>query len=541
MAKNLPASTHLHRMRIAVAALAAALLVTTSACSGIGGGGAAGAEKDPNGVLTIGVNRAVEDLNPFAFEAIFNVQSMIFEPLVQYGEDGNIVPALATSWEESPDGKTLTFHLREGVTFSDGAPWNAEAAKKSLDLWIGDEGYSFLETSKVITEVTATDELTLTLALSRPYPYVLQELTLVRPVRFLSPKAFDADGGYGGEPVGTGPWVLESNSPTETVLTRNDDYWGGAPDVAEVVIKVIPDAKTRLTALRTGDIDLIGGAWTAPLLPEDAQQIKEMGGGLELLTAPGTTTQLLAFNPDPDRLTSDPAVREAIGLALDRKAIAERLYLGFATAAGSLMPDTVPTGRGEPAPAPDIDAANAVLDAAGWTGEGVRSRDGVELKLEILVAEEKQPGVRQLAEVIQAMLKKIGIAVEIDAVDHATSHDEIPEGHYDMTIFYTIGAPYDPITTLTNFFLSTVPTSDGKIWTDPAKLDPLITDVLEAPTDDRREAAYQAVYDFLEAQSAFVPLVYQESVWAHGPQVHGLTLAPTDYDFPLDGIWVAKD
>ena len=299
------------RLRLAVGALSAAAILVTSACSGVGGTG--GGEKDPNGVLTIGVNRAVEDLNPFAFEAIFDVQSMIFEPLVEYGEDGEIVPGLAESWEESKDGKTLTFHLRKGVTFSDGAPWNAEAAKKSLDVWIGDEGYSFLETSKVVTGVTATDEPTLTLTLSRAYPYVLQELSLVRPVRFLSPNAFDAKGEYGGEPIGTGPWVLESNSPTETVLTRNEDYWGEAPEAAEVAIKVIPDAKTRLTALRTGDIDLIGGDWTAPLLPEDAQEIEKGGAGLERGHRPGTTTQLLGFNPAPDRITSDPAVREAIG------------------------------------------------------------------------------------------------------------------------------------------------------------------------------------------------------------------------------------
>lgn len=536
---RLPALSVRRRARFAAAVLSAATILVTSACGGAAGGGSA--EKDPDGVLTIGVNRAVEDLNPFAFEAIFNVQSMIFEPLVEYGDDGEILPALAESWDGFPDGKTLTFHLRKGVTFSDGAPWNAEAAKRSLDVWIGDEAFSFLETSKVVTKVTATDEFTLTLTLSRPYPYILQELSLVRPVRFLSPNAFDAKGEYGGEPIGTGPWVLKSNTPTETVLTRNEGYWGDVPDIAEVDVKVIPDAKTRLTALRTGDIDLIGGDWTAPLLPVDAQEIQKSGVGLELVAAPGTTTQLLAFNPAPDRLTSDPAVREAIGLALDRKAIAENRYLGFATAAGSLMPDTVPTGVGKPAPEPDINTAKEVLESAGWTGEGTRIKDGVPLELEILVAEEKQPGVRQLAEVIQAMLKEIGVTVTIDAVDHATSHDAIPEGHYDMTIFYTIGAPYDPITTLTNFFLSTVPTSDGKIWTDPAKLDPLITDVLEAPDNEVRERAYQAVYDFLDRQNAFVPLVYQQRVWAHGPRVHDLELAPTDYDFPLDGIWVSRD
>ena len=528
------------RGRLAVAVFCAALF-TTTACSGIGGAATGSSEKDPNGVLTIAVNRAVEDLNPFAFEAIFNVQSMIFEPLVEYGEGGKLLPCLATSWEQSRDGKTLTFHLRKGVTFSDGAPWNAEAAKMSFDVWVGDEAYSFLESSKVITNVTATDEYTLTLTLSRPYPYVLQELSLVRPVRFLSPNAFNDKGEYGGEPIGTGPWVLKSNTPTETVLTRNESYWGGAPEFAEVDIKVIPDAKTRLTALRTGDIDLIGGDWTAPLLPEDAQEIEAMGNGTELVTAPGTTTQLLAFNPDPSRLSSDPAVREAIGLALDRDAIVENLFLGFGAGAGSLMPDTVPTGEGEPAPAPDTEAAKDVLEAAGWTGDGVRSKDGVPLELEILVAEEKQPGVRQLAEVIQDMLKEIGIAVEINAVDHATSHDDIPEGRYDMTIFYTTGAPYEPITTLTNYFFSTVPTSDGKIWTDPARLDPLITAVLEAPTEEKRAAAYQAVYDFLADQSAFVPLVYQDRRWAHGPQVHDLALPPTEYDFPLDGIWLSKD
>src|SRR5690606_29939271 len=95
------------RGRLAVAVFCAALF-TTTACSGIGGAATGSSEKDPNGVLTIAVNRAVEDLNPFAFEAIFNVQSMIFEPLVEYGEGGKLLPCLATSWEQSRDGKTLT-------------------------------------------------------------------------------------------------------------------------------------------------------------------------------------------------------------------------------------------------------------------------------------------------------------------------------------------------------------------------------------------------------------------------------------------------
>ncbi|WP_236794214.1 ABC transporter substrate-binding protein [Amycolatopsis sp. GM8] len=541
MARNPAQRAGRHRVRRAALMLSAAALFATAACGGSGSG--ASDVKNPNGVLTVGINRAADDLNPFAFKGIFDVQSMIFEPLVASGENGKILPALAESWDTSADGKTYTFHLRPGVKFSDGTPWTAEAAKKSLDMWIGDANLKdFVVTSAVVSAVTATDDLTLTLSLSKPYAYVLRDLSLVRPVRFLSPKAFGADGKYGGQPIGTGPWVVKSNGPTETVLTRNPGYWGTAPEFAEVDLKVIPDAKTRLTALRSGDIDLIGGDWTGPMLPEDAQELKNRsGGGVKLTTAPGTTTQLLGFNPAPSRLTSDPAVRKAISLALDRKAIAQNRNLGFAEPAGSLMPSTVPTGEGKTAPPPDLNAAKQVLQAAGWTGDGTRSKNGVPLKLEILVAEENQPGVRQLAEIIQATLKDIGIQVQIDAVDHATSHDAVPAGQYDMTIFYTIGAPYDPLGTLTNSFLSTLESTDGKIWTDPARLDPLIEKAVAAPSEPERDADLSGVYRFLDDNSAFVPLVYPQRLWAAGPRVHNLTLAPTDYDFPLAGVWVSGD
>ncbi|WP_020121957.1 ABC transporter substrate-binding protein [Streptomyces canus] len=530
-----------HARRTAALTLSAAALFVTAACGGSGGG--ASAVKNPDGVLTIGINRAADDLDPFAFKGIFNVQSMVFEPLVASGENGKILPALAKSWEISADGKTYTFHLRPGVTFSDGSPWTAEAAKKSLHMWIGDPNLKdFLVTSALVTDITATNDLTLTLKLSKPYAYVLRDLSLVRPVRFLSPKVFTADGKYGGKPIGTGPWVVKSNGPTETVLTRNKDYWGHAPEFAEVDLKVIPDAKTRLTALRSGDIDLIGGAWTGSMLPEDAQELKNRpGGGVKLSAAPGTTTQILGFNPDRKRLTSDPAVRKAISLAIDRKAIAQSRYFGFADPAGSLMPGTVPTGEGKPAPAADLEAARQVLQKAGWTGQGTRSKNGVPLKLDILVAEENQPGVRQLAEVIQATLKKIGVNVQINATDHATSHDAVPAGEYDMTIFYTIGAPYDPLGTLTNSFLSTLASSDGKIWTDPARLDPLIEKAVTARTEKERDTAITAIYRLLDDTSAFVPLVYPQRLWASGPRAHDVKLAPTDYDFPLDGIWMSGD
>ena len=112
----------------------------------------------------------------------------------------------------------------------------------------------------------------ITVKLKQAVPVALLELTIVRPVRMLSPKAASADGKQTA-PIGTGPWIVEKYSSTETILVRNDKYWGEKPTFARMELKVVPDKLARANALRAGELDVIGGDWVAPLSPRRAKAL----------------------------------------------------------------------------------------------------------------------------------------------------------------------------------------------------------------------------------------------------------------------------
>lgn len=524
------------RLTRGVAALLAAIAMV--ACSS---GSTSTSTTTPNttGTLTIAVSKAVGNLNPFKYKAIFNAQTMIFDPLVQYGPDGKILPALAQSWTTSTDGKTVTFKLRPNVQFSDGSPWNAPTALLSLHQWVANEGVaSFLGAAGAIATVDAPDDLTLVMHLKSPYSTLLQDLSIVRPVRFLAKSGFDASGAY-ANPIGTGPFKVVSNTDTETVMARNDNYWGTKPRVSQVTLKVIPDAQTRIAAVGTGDVDVIGGDFTAPITPQQASTLKS-ATGVKVLTGSGSATLLIAFNYMAGHITTDTAVRKAIAMTVDRAGIVKSRLLGFAQPAGGFYPATVPLNDSATAvPSPNVKAAQDVLQSAGWTGTGVRHKGSAALTVTFLVSPEVSPDSQAIAEIVQSELKPVGIDVQISSVDHATYHDAVPAGKYDLTLFETIGAPYDPQTTLTNYFVSTLNPSEGRMWMDAQALDPLVAGVVAAQTDSEQKAAYGKVYQFFRDQAAVLPLAYPSRIWASGKRVHDMSLASTDYDFPLQGVWVS--
>ena len=485
------------------------------------------------GTVRVAIGQRAGNLDPHDYAGLFQVQDLLFEGLVRYERDGEIAPSLAESWEIAEDGLTYTFTLREGVEFSDGTPLDAEAVAWNFERWAGKEDTEWLGLSRAFKALRVEDPTTVVLELSRPYPPALQELGYVRPVRMLSPKSVDAEGLY-TKPIGTGPWILEASDRNGAALVRNEDYWGAKPKPARLELDVIPDAQTRLSALRAGDVDIIGGELTAPLTPRHALTLKD-AAGVELVTETGSGTLVLGFN-EAKAPFDDERVREAVGRVIDRKAIAEALYFGFGEPAGNLFPDTVPLA-GERAEIPAVDRAGAerLLDVAGWTpGEGgVRAKDGRPLRVTLLSSEDAIPGGRAMAEVIQSALKEVGIAVEVRLVDHATRHKEIAKRAYELAFYPTYAAPYDPYGSFGAVFDSRTDIGvDGKIFMDADGLDPLI-DAAFAATGDEREPAFEAIYAFLRERHAFVPLVYTQRIWAHGERVRGLELPATEYELPL--------
>ncbi|MBX3016236.1 MAG: hypothetical protein KF832_32245, partial [Caldilineaceae bacterium] len=157
--------------------------------------------------------------NPHAYDSSMVLLDLVYEPLVRYAPDGTIVPALAETWEIAADGLTWTFHLRQGVTFHDGTPFDAAAAKWNLERWVGNAAHNWLPTATRIVGIDTPDDATLVLTLAQSYYPAMQDFTLVRPVRFLSPAAVDAEGVF-AQPIGTGPWQVDSLSDEAATLRR---------------------------------------------------------------------------------------------------------------------------------------------------------------------------------------------------------------------------------------------------------------------------------------------------------------------------------
>ena len=514
------------------------LVLVAAGCTGGGGeeGSPTGAAKTGD-TIRVAISEPVGVLNPQDYTGNHVVLTMIYEPLLRYGSDGSLEPGLAESYDASKDGLTYRFTLREGVEFQDGTPFDAEAAKFNLERWVGVPDHNWLGASNYIDTVDVVDPMTIELTLSRPYYPMLQELSLTRPVRFLSPESVGPDGEF-EEPVGTGPWMLESQSDSGTVLTRNDGYWGEKPTLSRVEFVVIPDSQARVAALQAGDVDVLGGEYLAPLAPEDVQ-VLESDEGVQVLTEPGTTNLLLAFNTETGPL-ADADVRRAINMALDRESMATALYNGLADPATSVFPPVIPfAATSAESPTFDPDGSAQLLESAGWTGSPVRSKGGENLSFDLVLDPSSFPQARGLSEAIKAELADVGIEVKLRPLDSAGYGAAIVQDRdFDMAFFITYGAPYDPPSSLTNLFDSSTASDDGKVFTSP-ELDKLIQAALASTDESARDEDYQRIWSYMSQQAAMAPLLQQPRMWAVRSGVQGFELGATEYDLPLAGVTVA--
>ncbi|MFC4589891.1 ABC transporter substrate-binding protein [Sphaerisporangium corydalis] len=485
-------------------------------------------------VLRVGLSEESGALDPHAFTGNFLLLDAIYEPLVTYTEGGRLKPGLAESWTVAKGGRQVTFDLRDGVRFTDGTPLDSAAVKWNFDRWVGDKKFSFFRASQVISAVDTPDADTVRLTLSEPYEPLLQELSIVRPVRLLSPKSATAGGEF-RNPVGTGPWKLLSNSATGATLARNDGYWGTRPQLERLDFKVIPDSQARVDALANGEIDLIGGSYLAPITPVEARSLSERGD-VALLTGAPDVSIMLGFNPDGP--AGDRAVREAVRKAIDTTSLTNALFLGYAKPAQRVFPPDVPDSGADLPLYFDQAGARSTLDAAGYKLNGdTRVKDGKKLTLKLLVPAKPAEGQldpRTMAEAIAAALKEIGITVEISPVDAAAYYDERAEGTYDITFFETLGAPYDPSSSIVSMFTSG---ARGPLWVTPAT-EKLVDKALFARDDATRAAAYQGLYTAVAADAGFVPLAYRPRMWVVRDAVKGFVVPPTDVDLELTGVTV---
>ncbi|MDP8244226.1 MAG: ABC transporter substrate-binding protein [Candidatus Hinthialibacter antarcticus] len=348
-----------------------------------------------------------------------NIAQQMFEGLVKFKNGSlEIEPALAERWETSGDGREWTFYLRPGVKFHDGTTLTSEAIVLSL-MRLLDENhpyhlagrmpYADMALRGIVKEVVADGDMTVRVILYEPYAPLLKNLAMF--CCFISsPAALKKYGEeYSVHPVGTGPLrFVKWTRDVEVVLARYDEYWGAPAKTQQVIYKVLRDPEVRLFSVARGEASIMVG-----INPQTAAEVKK-NPNLTLLEQPGVNISFAYMNVEKGPLI-DKRVRQAINYAVNKKAICDHLFEGYAEPMRGIFPPSVlghdPDSRAYEF---DPDKAKALLVEAGYS-------DGFDIEIMTYsVPRPYNPIGARLAEVVQNDLSEIGVRVKISQVEWGT-------------------------------------------------------------------------------------------------------------------------
>ena len=524
-----------HRLSrlFSVAALTVAGALALSACAGGGDGASDAVELD---WAIGGANLANGHMDPQTSQLDVSamVQRQVLDSLVFQNADGSFSPWLAKSWDISADGLTYTFTLRDDVTFTDGEKFDAAAVKANFDRIIDPDTASAQAASMLGGENYAgtevVDDHTVTVTFAKPYAPFLQAASTAN-LGFYSPKALAEHGDElkAGGPdisVGTGPFILTSYTPDqEIVYTRNADYaWGpqgqSAPKIDTLRVQIVPEPSVRVGMLSTGESQV------ATELPPSAVVDVATEDSVQVQNSPGLPYSL--YLNERNGVFADEKVRQAFQLGADLSTTVDAVFDGQYERAWSILGPSSPyydaalDGSG----AYDPDAANALLDAAGWTArdaEGFRTKDGTRLSARWIAWTPVSDDNAALANAIQSDLKKIGFEVTRDVLEPAAYNEQYGPRTFDLTDWGYSGADPD----LLRNHLGTDGFQNASVVSDP-QVDAWLDAGATSSDTSERVAAYTSVQQWNADHVAIVPVYVPAVITATTPAVTGVT-----YD--LDG------
>lgn len=492
--------------------------------------------------ITLSWPRDIGTMNPHVYNpSQLIAQSMIYEPLVSYNDGGELKPHLAESWTISPDGKEYIFKLRPNVTFSDGTAFNAAIVKKNFDaIMLHADNHSWLGVIAVLDKTEAVDEYTFKLTLKEPYYPTIQELAVVRPVRFLGEAGFPDDGDTGKglkEPVGTGPWLLTDYKTDEYAeFTRNPNYWGEQPKADKIVIKIIPDGETRVLAFEKGELDLIYGEGVISM---DAFKQLEASGEYETSLSEPAGTRLMVMNTANEAL-SDLRVRLALQHGFNKQAMVDGVTSGLEEKADNILSTNFPYTDISIAPISyDVKKAEAYLDEAGWklpNGKAVREKNGKPLELE-LTFEKSDQILKPMAETLQAEWAAIGVKLNITGLELTEQIKRFRAKQFDLNFSSNYGAPYDP-----HSFIHVVTEEDfgfsAALSSLPEKQELIkqIKEALASTDENKRQELYSSILSTLQEQASIMPISYIKKTAVYKKNVSGFAFPANREDSPFASL-----
>jgi peptide/nickel transport system substrate-binding protein len=426
----------------------------------------------------------------------------------------NVVPQLALSHETSADGKTVTIKLRPGVKFQDGEPFNAEAAKFSLERHLTVAGSFRKPELAAIDHIDVVDPLTIKIALKSPFSPLIAALT-DRAGMMVSPKAAKAEGDkFGLHPVCAGPYkFVERVQQDRIVFEKFQDYWDKANvHIDRVVFLPIVDATVRLANLKSGGLDLIERVLATDIKDVRADKNLKLATALEL-GYQGIDINVGKGDAAKGPLGQSAKVRQALELAIDRTALNQVVFNGEFVAGNQwVSPENPYYQKAFPVPQRDVAKAKALLKEAGVTAP---------FDVDFMVP--KGAETQAVAEVVQAMAAEVGINMKIRVTEFATSLKQAEQGNYQAFMLAWSGRT-DPDGNTYIFFKTDAP-QNYMGYKNP-DVDRLL-DEARVPSDfAARKAIYEKVTKLALEDVPKIYLYHRRILIAHTAKLEGYTQMP---------------
>jgi len=476
-----------------------------SACTG-----AQVEEGDDGGTLIIGLNSDVPTLDPHRtlgwttmIATMTMGENLVTQDLTEVVPGPpRLVGRLAESHELSDDGLTYTFHLREGVTFHDGTPFDAAAVEFNIRRQWDESFEFFFEPAAGISfwhyqfleEVRTPDPATVELVLSQPWPEFLRMNAQSWGQQFMISPSYVREVGndeVGTAPVMTGPYRFKERVPGERIeVERNPEYWGPQPPMQTIIFRPMPDVAARISAVTSGQIDIAQD----PLPWTSKEEIEESGAQITTAEPPHLVFMSLNLR---DEATGNVLVRQAIEMGINKQRMVDLLYGDWASPAHSMLPANSPSYdpgfQGRPH---DPEQASDLLAEAGYP-------DGFETRMLIHDAFE------DIATVIQRDLGEIGITVVLDQVDFATFGGQWAAGlesPQTMT-FASWGMTADYWIDIMTRSTRQPPDGTNIAWYSNPRIDELLDQAQVELTENERRRLYREVGEILHEDVPHVPLL----------------------------------
>jgi len=471
--------------------------------------------------------------------------SYVYEPLVEYNQDFDVIPALATEWETTSD-TVWRFSLREGVRFHDGGDFTADDVVFSFNRAMSPTS-NFKAYVNGIKEVRKLDDFTVEIETDGPNPVLLRQLTNVFMMSQDWSEENDAaqpqdfakqEETYSARHAnGTGPYQLESREvDVRTVFVENPDWWGKSDkigNVTKVVYTPIKQNATRTAALLSGEIDFV--------LDPPAQDLKRIEQQAKVVEGNEYRTIYLGFDQKSDELKysavegknpfADVRVRKALQLAIDTEAIRKAVMRGSSLPTGTMIAPQV-NGWTEELAVPveaDVEQAKALLEEAGYAPD--------EISFTLDCPNNRYINDEAICQAVVAMWAKIGVKASLNAMPRATYFPKVQS--YDTSAYmFGWGVPtFDALYTLQSLIRSKGDGADGSFNFgnyENDEVDRLIDQIkIETDQDKRNDAIVQALKIHAE-EVGHIPLHDQVIPWAMGKNIDVIHRA----DNRLTAHWV---